>query len=101
MLARVHESMSGMTTSEQGAVAKAALLFIGSGAAQVFVFGSAVKGRLRNSGGDRNTATSYYCRSGHPAGRTVGISPPVSRSVDSIEALEQAVAPDGKGKRRT
>jgi len=39
--------MSGMTTRERDAVAKAATLFIGLGASQVFVFGSAVKGQLR------------------------------------------------------
>jgi predicted nucleotidyltransferase len=39
--------MSGMTTSEQEAIARAAKLFIGFGASQVFVFGSAVKGLLR------------------------------------------------------
>lgn len=39
--------MSGMTTHERDAVAKAAALFIGLGASQVFVFGSAVKGQLR------------------------------------------------------
>ena len=36
-----------MTTREQAAVARAATLFIELGASQVFVFGSAVKGRLR------------------------------------------------------
>ena len=36
-----------MTTSEQEAIARAAKLFIGFGASQVFVFGSAVKGLLR------------------------------------------------------
>lgn len=36
-----------MTTRELDAVAKAATLFIGLGASQVFVFGSAVKGHLR------------------------------------------------------
>jgi len=39
--------MSGMTTHERDAVAKAATLFIELGASQVFVFGSAVKGQLR------------------------------------------------------
>jgi predicted nucleotidyltransferase len=39
--------MSGMTTREQDAVAKAAKLFIGLGASEVFVFGSAMKGQLR------------------------------------------------------
>jgi predicted nucleotidyltransferase len=39
--------MSGMTTREKEAVAKAATLFIGLGASQVFVFGSAVHGELR------------------------------------------------------
>jgi predicted nucleotidyltransferase len=39
--------MSGMTTHEQDAVARAATLFIGLGASQVFIFGSAVKGQLR------------------------------------------------------
>jgi predicted nucleotidyltransferase len=39
--------MSGMTTRERDAIAKAATLFIGLGASQVFVFGSAVKGQLR------------------------------------------------------
>ena len=39
--------MSGMTTREQEAIAKAATLFIGLGASQVFVFGSAVNGQLR------------------------------------------------------
>ena len=38
-----------MTTCEQDAVAKAAALFIGLGATEVFVFGSAVKGRLRQN----------------------------------------------------
>jgi predicted nucleotidyltransferase len=46
-LVRVYEIMSGMTTREQDAVAKAAKLFIGLGASQVFVFGSAIKGQLR------------------------------------------------------
>jgi predicted nucleotidyltransferase len=36
-----------MTTREQEAVSKAARLFIGLGASEVFVFGSAVRGRLR------------------------------------------------------
>ncbi len=36
-----------MTTREREAIAKAASLFIGLGASQVFVFGSAVKGQLR------------------------------------------------------
>ena len=36
-----------MTTHEHKAVLKAAKLFIGLGASQVFVFGSAVKGELR------------------------------------------------------
>ena len=36
-----------MTTREQEAISKAAALFIGLGASQVFVFGSAVNGRLR------------------------------------------------------
>jgi predicted nucleotidyltransferase len=39
--------MSGMTKREQDAIAEAASLFIGLGASQVFVFGSAVKGQLR------------------------------------------------------
>jgi len=39
--------MSPMTTHEQEAVSKAAKLFIGLGASEVFVFGSAVKGQLR------------------------------------------------------
>jgi predicted nucleotidyltransferase len=39
--------MSGMTTREQDAIARAATLFIALGASQVFIFGSAVKGRLR------------------------------------------------------
>ncbi len=38
-----------MTTRERDAVAKAATLFIGLGASQVFVFGSAVKGQLRST----------------------------------------------------
>jgi len=46
-LGRIHDSMSGLTTREQDAVAKAATLFIGLGASQVFLFGFAVKGRLR------------------------------------------------------
>jgi predicted nucleotidyltransferase len=41
------ESMPGMTTREQDPVAKAAKLFIGLGASQVFVFGSAINGQLR------------------------------------------------------
>src|ERR1700733_2611296 len=40
-------SMSPMTTREQEAVSMVAKLFIGLGASQVFVLGSAVKGQLR------------------------------------------------------
>jgi len=36
-----------MTTREHEAVSKAARLFIGLGASEVFVFGSAVRGQLR------------------------------------------------------
>ena len=36
-----------MTKRDRDAVAKAAALFIGPGASQVFVFGSAVKGQVR------------------------------------------------------
>jgi predicted nucleotidyltransferase len=39
--------MPGLTAREQEAVARAAKLFIGLGASQVFVFGSAVNGSLR------------------------------------------------------
>jgi predicted nucleotidyltransferase len=39
--------MSSMTARERDALAKAATLFIGLGASEVFVFGSAVKGQLR------------------------------------------------------
>ena len=39
--------MSGMTKREQEAIKRAATLFIGLGASQVFVFGSAVNGQLR------------------------------------------------------
>lgn len=46
-LVRVHQNMSPMTTREHEAVSKAAKLFIGLGASQVYVFGSAVKGQLR------------------------------------------------------
>ncbi len=41
--------MSNMTVREQEAVSQAAKLFIGLGASEVFVFGSAVKGQLRPS----------------------------------------------------
>jgi len=40
-------NMSPMTIREQEAVSKAAKLFIGLGASEVFLFGSAVKGQLR------------------------------------------------------
>ena len=40
-------NMSNMTIRDQEAVSKAAKLFIGLGASEVFVFGSAVKGQLR------------------------------------------------------
>jgi len=40
-------NMSPMTIREQEAISKAAKLFIGLGASEVFVFGSAVKGQLR------------------------------------------------------
>ena len=39
--------MSGITTRERDAIAKAADLFIGLGASRVFLFGSAVNGELR------------------------------------------------------
>jgi predicted nucleotidyltransferase len=39
--------MSGMNLREQEAIARAAALFIGLGASQVFVFSSAVKGPLK------------------------------------------------------
>jgi len=44
---QAHESMSPMTTREHEGISKAVELFIGLGASEVFVFGSAVKGQLR------------------------------------------------------
>jgi predicted nucleotidyltransferase len=46
-LVPVGERMPGLTRREQEAINKAATLFIGLGASQVFVFGSALKGKLR------------------------------------------------------
>jgi predicted nucleotidyltransferase len=46
-----------MTTREREAIAKAASLFIGLGASEVFAFGSAVRGQLR-TGSDIDMAVS-------------------------------------------